>query len=140
MPAFPAHLSESEKTRIRSHMGYPGVRAAATFVMGFPATIETAYIIEQAMNEVRVEALEELRSILDVLDRLEDLDVEDIDIHVASAVGDITINHDEHRLIDSRYDRWLGKLENLLCCSRNPYDKRWAASGYGSINRPVMNG
>lgn len=137
MPSFPATLTETEKSRIRSHMGYPEIRAAASFVMGQPATIETAYIIEQALNEVRVEALENLRSILDVLDKIECQDIDDLDVHVADQVGEITINHNEHRLLDTRYDRWLGKLENLLCCARNPYDKRWAGGGPDSINRPV---
>jgi hypothetical protein len=137
--ALPAVLTEEDKSRIREHMGYPDVRAAASFIVGFPATIETAYLVETAMNEVRVEALPRLRRILDALDRFDEQDVEDLDAHIASKVGEIEINHDEHKLIDSRYDRWLGKLENLLCVSRNPFDKRWAGGGPNSINRPVID-
>lgn len=139
MPADPAVLTEYDKSRIRSHMGYPDVKAAASFRVGFPATIETAYIIELAMNEVRVEALPLLRSILDVLDSIELQDVQDLDVHVATRVGETEINHDEHKLLDDRYDRWLGKLENLLACSRNPFDKRFNnVLSAGSINRPVI--
>ena len=140
MPAFPATLTDDEKARIRTHMGYPGVRAAASFVLGFPATIETAFLIEKAMNEVRLEDLPTLRRILDVLDSFDELDVNDLEVHVASRVGEIDINHDEHKLIDERYDRWLGKLENLLVVDRNPFDKRFTGGGYGSINRPVNHG
>lgn len=140
MPALPAVLTEEDKSRIRMHMGYPDIRAAASFLIGQPATIETAYIIELAMNQVRVEALPLLRRILDNLDRFDDQDVEDLDAHVASKVGEIEINHGEHQLIDSRYDRWLGRLENLLACSRNPFDKRWAGTGPNDINRPVQGG
>jgi hypothetical protein len=140
MPAFPAVLTEEDKVRIRSHMGYPDVRAAASFIVGFPATIETAFLIEKAMNEVRIEALGQLRRILDVLDNFEDQDVNDLEVHVASKVGEIDVNPDQHKLIDRRYDRWLGKLENLLCVSRNPFDKRFANGSSDSINRPVQHG
>ena len=119
-------------------MGYPDIRAAASFLVGFPATIETAYLIETAMNEVRVEALPRLRQILCTLDELECQDVSDLPVHVASRVGETEINHGQHRLIDSRYDVWLGKLENLLAVSRNPFDKRWAGGSYGSVNRAVV--
>lgn len=138
MTAFPAVLSDDEKSRIRMHMGYPDIQAAATFLLGFPATIETAYIIEVMMNQVREQALPQLRRILDVLDTFDLQDVDDLSVHVASRVGEIDVNHDEHKLIDTRYDRWLGRLENLIGCSRNPFDKRWAGSGPDSINRPVI--
>lgn len=140
MGAVAAVLTEQDKSRIRGHMGYPDVRAAASFVVGFPATIETAYLIETAMNEVRIEAVPRLRRILDVLDSFEELDAEDVEVHVASKVGEIEVNNKEHRVIDDRYDVWLGKLENFLCVSRNPFDKRWAGGSPGSINRPVVAG
>jgi len=138
MPALPAQLTDDDKSRIRMHMGYPDVRAAASFRVGFPATIETAYLIETAMNEVRIEALSQLRRILDVLDRFDMQDVDDVDAHIASKVGEIELNPDEHRLIDRRYDMWLGRLENLLCVPRNPFDKRWANGSSSSLNRPVQ--
>lgn len=140
MPTVPAVLTDDTKSRIRMHMGYPGVRAAASFVVGFPATIETAFLIEKAMNEVRQEDEPQLLNILDVLDRLDQQDVDDVDVHVASRVGEIDVNPDEHRLIDRRYDRWLGRLENLLCVSRNPFDKRFQGGGPESINRRVLIG
>jgi hypothetical protein len=138
MPALPAQLTEDDKSRIRMHMGYPDVRAAASFRVGFPATIETAFLIETAMNEIRLEALPQLRRILDVLDTFDMQDVDDLDAHIASRVGEIEINHDEHRLIDQRYDKWLGRLENLICVSRNPFDKRFENGSPSSINRRVV--
>lgn len=140
MTAFPAQLTEDDKSRIRMHMGYPDIQAAASFQVGFPANIETAFIIETAMNKVRQSALPFLRRLLDVLDTFDLQDVDDVSVHVALAVGEITINPKEHMIIDERYDRWLGRLENLLACPRNPYDKRWAGGSAGSINRPVVTG
>lgn len=138
-PGDAAVLTEEDKSRIRMHMGYPDVRAAASFTVGFPATIETAFLIEKAMNEVRFGALPTLRRILDVLDSFDEIDVEDVEVHVASKVGEIEINNKEHQVIDSRYDKWLGRLENLLCVSRNPFDKRFASGGYDGVNRPVVH-
>lgn len=135
--SLPVPLSDEEKVRIRSHMGYPNVRAVAGFSLGIPATIETAFIIELAMNEVAVSALPTLRSILNVLDAIDSQDVGDLDAHVASRVGEIDINPNEHKLLDSRYDRWLGRLENLLGVARNPFDKRWSGGGAGGINARV---
>lgn len=141
MPELPAILTDEEKSQIRTHMGYPGIRAASSFIVGFPATIETAYLIEGAMNEVRQGDLPRLRQILCVLNELECLDVSDVSVHVASRVGETEINHGEHRLIDARYDLWLSKLENLLCVPRNPFDKRWGGGGGPeSINRRVLTG
>lgn len=116
-------LDDSDKVRIRSHMGYPQVRATASFALGTPAAIETSFIIELAMNEVLPEAVPLIRDLLNVLDGLELIMVQDHDLAAVNTVGEITLNQKEQSQLDSRYERWLAKLENIMGVARNPFDK-----------------
>ena len=42
---------------------------------------------------------------------------------VVFELGEITINQAEQTQLDSRYERWLAKLENIMGVARNPFDK-----------------
>ena len=45
-------FNDQEKVRIRHHTGYSNVSAAQSFSLGVPAAVETAFLIEGAMNRV----------------------------------------------------------------------------------------
>ena len=45
-------LTDAQKVEIRHHTGHPGVTNIATSALGVPASIETMFIIELAMNQI----------------------------------------------------------------------------------------
>lgn len=128
-------LSDLERSSIRHHMGYLQVADAYTFVLGSPASVETTFVIEGAMDRVLVVALPRLRQILVVLDAMEQQNLDDLELLAVSSLGDIEVNAKELRMLEGQYDKWVAKLVNMLGCPRNPFDKRLDASG--GINRMV---
>lgn len=129
-------LSDSMKVKIRHHFGYVNVSAIATFVLGSPASLETQFMIESAMDKVLRAAVPELERILGILDGIEDQSVSDLELTAVDRVGEIDINQGEQRQLAAQYDRWLGSLENLLGVPRNPFDKRLQTGG--GINARVL--
>jgi len=134
--SVPAPLTDDEKSRVRYHMGYPEVRAAATFALGMPATVETAFLIELALNQLTDQGRARCRYILSVLDSLDAQMVDNAENLAAEAVGDIKINLREQKHLNYKYDRWVASLSNLLTVPRNPFDQRLTQSG--GINVGVM--
>lgn len=130
-------LSEADKVRIRHHMGYPQMLEVARFALGLPATFETAFLIERAMDLVKQEAVPLVQALLARLDAIEAQMAEDEELLAVDKVGEIDIREDEQESLDKRYDRWLGKLENALSCERNPNDR--TGGGGGGINAPVRH-
>ncbi len=128
-------LTESLKVKIRHFMGYVNVSQIATFVLGTPASLETQFMIETAMNKVLLSAVPELERILGILDGIEQQSVDDLELLAVNKVGEIDINQGVQRQLVVQYDRWLGALENLLGVPRNPYDKRQSGGG---INARVV--
>jgi len=122
-------LSEEERVRCRAHCGYLNVADAYTFVLGSPASVETQFIIEGAMDRVKESALPECRRLLGILDNIEDQMVGDHELLAVTAIGEISINTKEQAALTQRYDYWVGALVNLLGIERNPFDKRVSARG-----------
>lgn len=135
-------LTEGEKVRCRLHLGFLNVTAAATFILGVPASVQTQYIIEPAMDKVLPEAEEVLRKYLGWLDQLEFQVFDDADTLVASKVGSIDLRPDEFEALLKRYFFVRNGLANLLGVVPNPFDKRFFDAGGGSagINVPVHCG
>lgn len=129
-------LTEQEKGSIRHHLGYLQVAEVYTFVLGTPAAVETQYLIEGAMNRVLESALPRLRNVLQILDQIEAQKVADLENLAVTKLGNIELRADEQKQLDAQYDRWVGVVENLLGCPRNPFDKRDA----GGLNLPVVHG
>ena len=130
-------LTEQEKSRCRGHMGYLDVAEAYTFVLGTPAAVETQYLLEGAMLRVRVAAMPRFRRLLAVLDAIEEQKAEDLDVLVARRVGSIDLADDEQKKLDAEYEKWRGKLANLLGCPVNPFDK---SGGGDCVNVAVIHG
>jgi len=127
-------FTESEKVKIRHHMGYLNVAASATFVLGSPAALETTFLIETAMNKVLPEAESMVRLHLGRMDLLEQQLVDNAEATVAKKIGDIEINEKEYEKVVQRYRFWQNALANLLGTYPNPWDKRFANAG---VNVPV---
>lgn len=124
-------LTEALKVKIRHHFGYVNVSQLATFVLGSPASLETQFMIETAMNKVLASAVPELERIVSILDAIEQQSVDDLELLAVNKVGEIDINQGEQKALVERYSYWLGSLENLLGVPRNPFDKRPGMSASG---------
>lgn len=128
-------LSEQEKISIRRHGGYLNVAAAATFVLGTPAAMETQFLIETAMNKVLPEAESQVREAIARCDAVLAQILENQDLLAVSAVDEITIRENEFEQLLKRYEFWRNDLMNFLGVYVNPWDKRFY--GRSGINVPV---
>lgn len=126
-----AGLTEALKVKIRHHFGYVNVSAIQTFVLGSPASLETQFMIEGAMNKVLAAAVPELERLVSILDAIEEQGIGDLELLAVDQVGEIEINQKEQQQLLERYGYWLGALENLLGVPRNPFDKRQGLGGAG---------
>lgn len=131
-------LTEDEKVKVRHHTGYLNVAEASTFVLGTPASVETQFIIEGAMNRVLEVALPELRRHLQILDGIEEQMVEDHELLAVESLGEITVNTKEQTKLTQRYDYWVNSLCNIMGVVRNPFDKRLGSGGAGINARVSM--
>lgn len=129
-------LTSEQRVSIRHHMGYLQVAEVFTFVLGSPASVETTFLIEGAMDRVLEAAIPRLLSVLEKLDRVECQMLENMENLAIQSIGDITINTKEHRDLKRVYDYWVAELSNMLGCPRNPFDKRLQAGS--GINLRVV--
>lgn len=122
-------LSESQRTATRHHLGYLQVADAYTFVLGSPASVETTFIVEGAMDRLLERAIPRFDSILRALDGIECQMLEDLENMAVESLGDIKINAKEQKQLRDSYDYWVAALANMLGCPRNPFDKRLQGGG-----------
>lgn len=122
-------ISEQDRVRARSHMGYLGVGSVSTFSLGIPAGMQTQFMIEGAWDKVLPQHETQFRLLLDRLDRVEEQIDCSIENLAASSLGEITLRGDEFERLLDRYRYWQGKLGNLLGVTPNPFDMRWRGGG-----------
>lgn len=136
-------LSEQEKVWIRHYCGYLNVQEAQTFVLGTPASVETQFIIEGAMNRVLSEALPLIRRIMTVLDQIEQQMIQNLELLQITQIDTIRVNSTgpdkEQAQLKKQYLYWLGALCNALGIAQNPFDKRFSQSSIGGINVRVAH-
>lgn len=136
-------LSAQEKVKVRHHLGYLNVQEAQTFVLGTPASVETQFIIEGAMDRVLADAVIEVRRHIQILDSIEEQKVQNLELLQVKKLGEIEVNSTgddrEQKQLIKEYDRWVDSLANLFGVVRNPYDKRKGAMGTGGINVGVQH-
>lgn len=130
-----AQLTDAQKVLIRHHLGYLNVSAMQTFVLGTPASLETQFLVEGAMNKVLPAAIPLLDRILGNLETIEQQGVDDLELLAVMRVGDIDVAPNEHSKLLKQYDHWVGALCNLLGIQRNVFDKRGTS---GSLNARVL--
>jgi hypothetical protein len=131
-------FSDSEKMRIRHHMGYMNVSKVESFALGIPAAFPTTFIIEGAMNKVIPAAEPKVRETLDRLDEVEKQIFESSDYRDVNQVDEIQMRPDALEARKQDYKYWQNTLGNLLGVIPNPYDMRYALAG-NLINVRVHN-
>ena len=140
-----AALTDAEKERCRFALGYPETSGAATLQFGLPKPMQTAFILESALNLlVNPDAIDRVRGILAQLDALE-LRLRRVGPHLAAAkVGNIELRgavagQTYPDLLEREYRRWAGRLADVLGVPFYPYASKLRRAGPGG-NVPVSNG
>jgi hypothetical protein len=131
-------LTDEEKGRLRSHLGYIGTQPATNIVLGVQGSTQVQFLIEGAMNRIPVSQMGLVRRWLGILDSIEALQVEALERLAADRLGDITLNRGEMDDIEKEHTRWAQKVADFLGCPLNPYAQRFRDSaGKAPLNIPV---
>jgi len=135
-------ITEDEKVRARIHLGYPNFASQATFSLGIPAALQTAFITEGAFTKILPQAEGRFRIILARMDAIEcqiEANTENVE---ATKIGEIELRENAFEQLLKRYRYWQGTLANMLGVLPNPFDFREGlGAGYnggGGINIPVI--
>src|SRR5271154_5584017 len=96
-------VPESDKVRARRHMGYGAVQESSTFVLGMPAAVQTAFMIEGAWARILPSSEKEFFWLLDKLDDIEAIVFEDTPNTAATKIGNIELNQDQFARLMERY-------------------------------------
>lgn len=132
-------LNPEEKVKIRHHMGYPQVKAARTFFLGYPISAPTSTMIEGSLDQVEPQAEGQLRKLIVTLDAIEEQMTGDMELLAVEAIDEIKIRQDEFEQLLRQYKHWQLAMGNILGVPPNPFDQRFMGAG-GGINAPVTGG
>lgn len=132
-------FTEDEKVRIRKHLGYLNVQEAQTFQHGFPAGVQTQFIIEGAMNRLLASAEAAVRDTLARLDEIEKGLFCNIDNVEVLAVDEMQMNPKAFEKRLQRYFFFQGTLANFFGTFPNPNDLRFVGLTGGGVNVPVIH-
>ena len=132
-------LTVEEKQRVRYHLGYPSVQPAASITFGVPRPIQTAFLVESALNLLLPEAVDDVRRIVGIMDGVECRLQESQDRLAAKKIDALELRDDEPSQLEAEYRRWGYRLADTLGVPVYAYSTKYrqAGSSYaGSI--PVM--
>lgn len=118
-------LTDAEKERVRYHLVYPEVQAAASLQWGIPRPIQTAFLLESAMSNIIAAAEDRVRDILTTLDGLDTKLIEAQDYLVAKRLEDLELRDGHPDLLEREYKRWAGRLADLLGVPLYAYSARF---------------
>jgi hypothetical protein len=137
-------LDQSERERVRYHLGYLNVAIGPSIQFGLPRPVQTLFIVEMAMDNLMEIALPRIRRMLQILDNIECRLVDSQGRLVASKLGEITIERQQMQepdLLEKEYYRWGGRLADDLGVPFYAYSNRYKSQLTGATgNIPVRNG
>src|ERR1700729_1578567 len=107
-------ISEQDRVRCRHHLGYGAVQQSATFQLGVPAAVQTAFMIEGTWARILPSSEKLFFNLLDRLDGIERQLIEDQEDIAVEKIGDITINLKEFQMLLQQYKHWQGAVANML--------------------------
>jgi hypothetical protein len=133
-------LTDAEKERVRYHLGYLGVQPAASIQYGLPKPIQTLFLVETAMSNIMAVSEERVRKILGILDDLEDKLVEAQDRLAADKLEELVLRRGEPDLLEAEYNRWAGRLADILGVPLYPYASRFREGGGNAVSNVKVRG
>ncbi len=82
-------LTNEEKSKVRRHLGYPETTATSAYAFGIPITLEGMFLVDNAMNVLNEEGASRVRSLLAILDGMEQKIIKAVCTLTVESVGDI---------------------------------------------------
>jgi hypothetical protein len=128
-----AVLTDIEKNKVRRHLGYPTVNPVPSITIGLPAKIQTAFLVDFALENIRESAIGEVRRLVSILERIELQILEAPERQAARSIGEVTTNPDELRALDDHYLRWVYELAGVLGCPVNANHPKFSGGGGGRV-------
>jgi len=129
---MPSPLTEDEKARVRHHTGYPEMTMAASIQFGVPRPAQLAFLLESAMNQVMTSAVERIRSILQILDDIEQKMIDAQCYLVADKLEELSLagsSDSQSRLVTDRFEaeyvRWAERLSDIFGVPLYPFSRRF---------------
>lgn len=130
-------LTTAERERVRYHLGYPQTGPVATIQYGLVRPIQTAFMIETAMNNLIAEAEPRVRELIVACDDIECLLREASKRLLASQIDGIVLRDKEPQRLEEEYLRWAGRLADIFGVPLYAYSNRFASNGSKAGNIPV---
>jgi len=132
-------LTDAEKQRARYHLGFPALSTAASIQFGQPALTQTNFLVESALGRVLDTALEQVRSIVSVMDNIETKLIDAQDRLAATRLEDLYLREDETDKLESEYRRWGYRLADILSCPVYPFSRRYAGGAGNAVQMVPIN-
>ena len=131
-------LTEEEKNRVRYHLGIPMTVAAASIILGFPASAQPAFLVEHALELIPSSAISTIRALIAKCESTDSGIFESQDRLVAKAVDEVDLNPDEAVLRRREYRYWVQKLADSLGVPYNAFAAAFQSGGPMPLNVPVL--
>lgn len=120
-------LTDLEKNDCRRFLGYPLVNAGAAVAFGIPKPVQTAFLLEQAMNQLMEIAVPTVQEILGNLRDCETKMAQSRDYLVASELEELKLRDNLPQLYEEEFNRWAKRLADVFGVPLYPFSERWKA-------------
>ncbi len=128
-------FTDSEKARIKHHLGYPDwVALSNSIQLGFPAGGQPLYLVEQAFQRLTPGGEESVRCDLCNCEEAEGQRASARSRFRAAALGTLRLNPEETRQLGEELTYWRRKLADDLGVTPNPYSQAEHLGEPGGIN------
>ena len=121
-------FSPEEKERIRYHLGYLNVSAAASLQFGLSSPTQMLFMVESAMEKVLPVGEDRIRSHVSFMDKIECAMMEGIDFLPANRLGDMEIRKTHIHDLEDEYYRWANRLAGQLGVPLYLYAEKFRAA------------
>lgn len=133
-------LTDDEKIRVRTHLGYLNTQPAAAITFGTVVPLQTLFLVDSAMEKILPGAEDRVRRILGTLDHIEELMVCALPNLAATSMDGIELRADQIDQLEHEYDRWSLRLAELLGVPRYPGSRRFNRNGMPGFHNVLVSG
>lgn len=134
-------LTDAEKQKCRYHMGYPALTDAASVFYGVPTMNQTNFLVQSALNRLLETSLDQVRTIVNVMDGIENQLVSAQSRLRAEKLEELTLRKDETDALEGEYRRWGYRLSDIIGAPIYPYSMRYKGGGNNAVTSvPISRG
>jgi hypothetical protein len=128
-----ARFTDEQVARIRQHLGFGDAALTAALPAGGYATLQVQFLADKAMELLNESGKPRVLAMLAMCESVEQRMAEQMDVAVATRIGDLVVREDGFNELVRQYDHWVAELASALNTTRNPYDERLRARA-GGVN------